>query len=68
MVVICIGGVILVGFGVVLLLFVAICLHNQAFSEIFEHSIDKWNRRKGKNQNDEKFLCDLMRFHLTVKE
>lgn len=68
MVVISIGGVILVGFGVVLLLFVAICLHNHAFSEIFEHSIDKWNRRKGKNQNDEKFLCDLMRFHLTVKE
>lgn len=68
MVLICISGVISVGFGVVLLLFVAICLHNQAFSEMFDQSIDKWNGRKGKNQNDEKFLCDLMRFHLTVKE
>lgn len=44
-----------------------ICLHYQAFYEMFVYTIEKWNPLAA-NQNDESFLCDLIHFHATVKE
>lgn len=54
------GGAYMVGLGVVLLLFVSICMHHQTFCKIFEHMIDESNCREKENRNDERFLCDLM--------
>ena len=62
------GGLYMIGLGVILLLFVSICVHHQAFCKIFEYSIDEWNQCDDKNQNDEKFIFDLMQFHISVKE
>lgn len=53
--------------GIMMLLFITICLHYQAFYEMFVHTIEKWNPLAA-NQNDESFLCDLIHFHATVKE
>lgn len=50
-----------------LLFFVSICLHHRAFYRMFKHWIDKRNRQQ-RNDSDEMFLCDLIRFHIMVKE
>lgn len=47
--------------GVVLTLFISICYHHLAFYTIFKQSIDRYKRR------DERFLCDLIRFHISIK-
>lgn len=49
--------------GIVLLLFISICLHHQAFHKLFEHLV--YHKSK---KCDKVFLCDLIRFHITVKE
>lgn len=50
-----------------LMLFISMCIHHQIFYEIFDYSIDNWNGLDA-NENDEKFLCDRIRFHATVKK
>lgn len=50
-----------------LLLFVSICLYHQAFYKMFKYWVDKWNRKERNNSN-EMFLCDLIRFHIMVEE
>lgn len=53
--------------GTILLFFISICVHHHAFYVIFENSIKKWNRRREKSLLDRKFICDLIRFHISVK-
>lgn len=48
--------------GIPLLLFISICLHHRAFYRVFKQKIDKIK------QWDEIFLCDLVRFHASVKK
>lgn len=48
--------------GAVLLLFISICFHHQAFFKIFEHSINASKRC------DKKFLFNLIRFQITARE
>lgn len=48
--------------GVSLILFISMCLHHRAFSEIFKRLID------AARQCDENSLHDLIGFHLTAKE
>lgn len=51
----------------VILLFISMCQHHQAFLKIFQHSLRKLDRRD-QNRNDEKLLRKLIRFHVLVKE
>lgn len=48
--------------GIPLLLFISMCIHHQAFLEMFKHWIGK------SVQCDAKLLCDLIRFHISAKE
>lgn len=50
-----------------LFLFVSICLHYQAFYKMFKYWVDEWNDKKRCSSN-EKFICDLIRFQILVKE
>lgn len=51
--------------GAFLLLFISICLQHLAFGKIFRHSV---YNRSDKDQNDVKFLRDLIQFHITAKK
>ena len=57
---------------VLLIFFVAICLHHQAFYKMFKMWIDAQNEQQQEknrdNRSDEQFLCDLIRLHISVKE
>lgn len=51
---------------VLVFLFVSICLHHQAFAKMFKLWVYEWNRHG--DANAEKFLCNLIRFHISIKE
>lgn len=53
--------------GIVLLLFIAMCLHHQAFYQMYCHSLHKLECIKNK-QNYRKNLCELIQFHVSVKK
>lgn len=53
--------------GVVMLLFISICLCYQSFYKMLKNSIRMRNQFDG-NRFDHKFLCDLIRFHISVKK
>ncbi|XP_055310916.1 putative odorant receptor 69a [Sitodiplosis mosellana] len=48
--------------GAILLSFVSICLHHQAFYNIFYYSLRKLGR-----PNEKELLCDLVDFHNSIK-
>lgn len=50
-----------------LILFITICLHNQAFYKMFRHSLQKLDQTN-QDRNVQKILCDLIHFHITTKE
>lgn len=54
--------------GVILLLFVSICLHHKAFYQMYENAVIKLTEFD-KNQNIHEYnnICDLVRFHVTIK-
>lgn len=56
--------------GVLLLLFISICLHHRTFYEIIRSWIDKWNNGNGNrcDLDSRKLLCDLIRFHMSSKK
>ena len=54
--------------GVSLMLFISICFYHRAFLKILKNSIDEWNSQDKKTRNDAKFICDLIRFHISAKE
>lgn len=55
--------------GTFLLLFIAICMHHQAFLKVFQQAIAKSNEAigAGKSECSAKILCKLVQFHLSVK-
>lgn len=53
--------------GSFLLLFISICLHHQAFYKIFQLAVRKLDF-SDRNQSDETTMCQLIRFHILVKE
>lgn len=57
-----IGEVYLLVHGALLLLFISTCLYHRAFRAVFQQAIE--NRKSG----DEEFLCDLIRFHISVEK
>lgn len=54
--------------GAFLLLFISICQHHQAFYKMIKYSMRKLNQPEENIECDAKFLCDLMRFHTSVKK
>lgn len=54
--------------GVLLMFFVSICRHYGAFYQIFKHSIGKLTHSDRNNRCDKAILCDLIRFHISIKE
>ena len=52
--------------GTILLLFSSVCLHHLAFYKMFEHTLHQLDQPRNK-RNDKKLLCELIRFHNTVK-
>lgn len=55
--------------GVMMLLYISLCIHDQAFYHMVKHSIDKWTLTNDKNDgNNEQFLRNLIRFHISAKE
>lgn len=55
--------------GVILLLFISMCLHHRAFFAIFQHNLrdlDKANRKRDIKAT-KYFICELIRFHSMVK-
>lgn len=61
------GEIFLIQNSAFLLLFISLCVFHRAFYQMFSHTLKKLDHRN-ENQDDEKFLCDLIRFHNTVKE
>lgn len=53
--------------GVLLVFFISMCIYHQAFYEIFENLIDKWDSHDA-SPDDERFICDLIRFYVSIKE
>lgn len=53
--------------GLLLLLFISICLYFRSFREILKNSIRIRNQFDG-NRFDHEFLCDLIRFHISIKK
>lgn len=56
--------------GVILLLFISICIHHRAFYQIIRHLVIKWNELNGNHcdNNDQKSICELIRLHILFKE
>lgn len=54
--------------GSLLIFFISMCLHHRAFRQMFDHSLQKFNRSVKKKPESTKFLCNLIRFHSLVKE
>lgn len=52
--------------GALLILFVSICVHHEAFYEQFQYVIGKLDKDDAK-RNNERVLCDLIRFHNITK-
>lgn len=53
--------------GAVLLIFISVCLHHQAFYQMFLHSINEFDRLQNK-RNGKQHLCELIKFHCNTKE
>lgn len=62
------GGFYLLMDGAILVLFIAMCMHHQAFHEIIKHRIDNWKLFERNRDCDEKFICNLIDFHVSVQE
>lgn len=57
----------LIANGVIMLLFMFICYHHQAFSSMLKSSIAKIDCTLIANKLDRKDLCDLIEFHISIK-
>lgn len=53
--------------GIVLALFISVCVHHRAFFDIFNHLVSKWDFHNA-DRCDENFLCNLIRYHVTIKQ
>lgn len=63
-----VGATYFISNGVMILLYISICIHHQTFYEMVENSIDKWALSDKNGKNTEKFLRNLIRFHISTKE
>lgn len=61
------GGTCSIIFGTLLIVYISICFHHQAFYEIYSHLVRKFDRLE-LNQNRQKNICELVRFHVMAKK
>lgn len=54
--------------GLILLLFISICIFHLTFYKMIEHLINEWNQNRHRFPNDEQFVRDLIGFHVEIKE
>lgn len=55
--------------GALLLLFISICMHHQAFHQIIIRMVEKFNDPIEEQQNNDKQnLIEMIRFQITIKE
>lgn len=54
--------------GILLLFFVSKCYHHQAFYKMFDHMLATFNCLHRNYYDDKQYLCDLVRFHVTIRE
>lgn len=52
--------------GVMLLWFISMCIHHQAFYQMFLHYVHQSDALK-ENKNLNSHLCELVEFHISVK-
>lgn len=64
---ICAGGAFYFANGVLLLWFISMCFHHQAFYEMFSHCVRQLER-VDERRNQKQRLCELINFHNTAKE
>lgn len=57
----------LISNAAVLIFFISMCLHHRAFYQIFQQSVGKLEYCD-KYRNDSKFICELVRYFVLVKE
>lgn len=50
-----------------ILLFISLCQFHHAFLKMLQHSLRQLDH-PDKTRNDKQFLCELIRFHVSVKE
>ena len=62
------GAMFLLLNGVILLLFISICVNHRAFHKMVEHFIEKWSSIDSNSIEDEQFIRDLLKFHTSIKE
>lgn len=62
-----IGSLYYIWHGSILVLFISLCLHHQAFYNMFGNSLRKFDL-EDRHQSDKRVLCDIIRFHVVVKE
>lgn len=60
------GGSYFITTGALLVMFISICLHHQAFYQMFVHALDELDHL-AKGPNVEKHLCELIRFHTSIR-
>lgn len=53
--------------GSLLLLFISICLHHEAFFKMFQHLLRKLET-PDKHRNDTKYLCKIIRLQISARE
>lgn len=54
--------------GLLLLLFISICIFHLAFYKMVKHSIEQWNEKHDRSTNDEQFIFGLISFHIEIKK
>lgn len=62
------GGFYLLMDGAILVLFISMCMQLRAFHGIIKQRIDNWKFIERNRDCDEKFICSLIDFHVSVQE
>lgn len=58
----------LIGYSCSVLFFISLCFYHRAFAKMIEHLVQKLHRNNDSDQDNEKLLCELIRFHISAKE
>lgn len=61
------GQTYMIANGIFLLFFVSKCYHHRAFYGMFKHLLMKLDQ-PDRNVHDKVILCDLIRFHTSIRE
>lgn len=60
------GGSCAIVYSTLLIFFISICLHHQAFYKMFSHLVFELNTMH-ENRNRKQLMREIVRFHITAK-